>query len=343
MAYQLGSKKDSVTTPGQTEADFMARFNKNRAAIENYKQMHGGDLEGAYQAVTKEPWPAGRSVKISHGVPEMTADRTTKSVLAKYVAPIGAGALTALTLGGAAPALAGMFGGGGGAAGAGGAATAAGTGGGVVGGGLGTGALGIGATIPGAGATGTIAGGGFGSALAAGAKKIGGAAADKFLGGGQDQGGAEGSGKANWGTVLGDVGESLTSGAASSAAEDQQTNKDRAAWLAAMNADYKTRLDTSVNLPAALNKQAMWSDFAQNELTSNPNAPRTGLLSPAQQAMAAAQKEQILKKLTAANTAPLPTAPEIPTYAQPGRGTKAASTIGTGLTFASKIPWRQLF
>lgn len=112
MSYQLNSAKDAQGD----EQVFMTKFNARRAEIEKYKQAHGGDLEGAYASVTGEQWPAGRSVKISHGQPEMTKDRTVKSVLGKYVAPIGAGALTALTLGGAAPALATMFGGGGAAA-----------------------------------------------------------------------------------------------------------------------------------------------------------------------------------------------------------------------------------
>lgn len=134
MSYQLNSARDA----NGDEQQFMERFTQNRAAIENYKRQHGGDLERAYRAVTGQAWPAGRSVKIHNGQPEMTKDRTVKSVLGKYVAPIGAGALTALTMGGAAPGLAAMFGGGGGATAAGttaGAATAAGgTGAGAVGG-----------------------------------------------------------------------------------------------------------------------------------------------------------------------------------------------------------------
>ena len=103
--------------PQPGEAQFLAFFNQRRPEIEAYKRQHGGDLEGAFQRVTGTPWPEGRSVKIHGGVPEMTKDRTVKSVLGKYVAPIGVGALTALTFGGAAPALAGLFGGGGAAAG----------------------------------------------------------------------------------------------------------------------------------------------------------------------------------------------------------------------------------
>ncbi len=174
MSYKLNSAKDSRGD----ENVFMADFTKNQAAIMRYKQINGGDLEHAYQAVTGKPWPAGRSVKISHGVPEMTKDRTIKSVLGKYVAPIGAGALTALTLGGGAPVLASLFGGGG-AAGAGGAgaAGAAGAGGAAAGGAgaafgpLAGGYAGLGA----AGATGSIpaslaaVGGAAGAAGTAGA------------------------------------------------------------------------------------------------------------------------------------------------------------------------------
>ena len=114
MGYNLNSARDSRGD----EHLYVEDFNKNRAAIEAYKRQHGGDLEGAYRAVTGRPWPSGRSVKISNGRPEMTKDRTVGSVLGKYVAPIGAGALTALTLGGGAPVLAGVLGGGGTAGGA---------------------------------------------------------------------------------------------------------------------------------------------------------------------------------------------------------------------------------
>lgn len=120
--YQLNSAKDSRGD----EQLFMEEFNVNRAAIEAYKRQRGGDLEGAFQAITGKPWPEGRSVKMKGGAPQMTKDRTVKSVLGKYVAPIAAGALTAFTAGGVAPALAGLFHGGG-VAGTAGAAGAAGT------------------------------------------------------------------------------------------------------------------------------------------------------------------------------------------------------------------------
>ena len=138
-------------TPTGDEHLYLNRFTENRRAIEAYKARYGGDLEGAYQAVMGEPWPEGRSVKISHGRPELTKDRTVKSVLGKYVAPIGAGALTALTLGGGAPALAGVFGGGGAGAAGGGAAAAGGAG--TAGAMSGAGSFGLGLTLPAAAAS----------------------------------------------------------------------------------------------------------------------------------------------------------------------------------------------
>ena len=116
MPYQVNTAKDSAGN----EHEFVAEFIRRQREIQAYKAKHGGDLESAFQAVTGVPWPKGRSVKIGRGgVPEMTKDRTLKSVLGKYVAPIGAAALTGLTLGGAAPTF-GLFGGGaGGTAGAG--------------------------------------------------------------------------------------------------------------------------------------------------------------------------------------------------------------------------------
>jgi hypothetical protein len=164
MAYTLNSAKDSRGDEDQ----FVADFNKNFAAIEAYKRQRGGDYESAYQAVTGKSWPSGRSVKAKGGVGQMTKDRTVKSVLGKYVAPIGAGALTALTLGGAAPALAGLFGGGGAAGGAGAVGASGMPAGAAVTGGV-TGAIPAGtvsalsplAAVPGAGAvSGTISSGG---------------------------------------------------------------------------------------------------------------------------------------------------------------------------------------
>lgn len=111
MSYTINSAKDSHGD----EQLYMELFNQRRAEIEQYKQTHGGDLEGAFQAVTGKPWPSGRSVKIHNGVPEMTKDRTVKSVLGKYVAPIGAAAAMAFVPG-LAPALGHAFGLGGGAA-----------------------------------------------------------------------------------------------------------------------------------------------------------------------------------------------------------------------------------
>lgn len=177
MGYTLNSAKDSS---GQEQL-YMELFNRMRPQIEQYKQQHGGDLEGAFGAIAGTPWPSGRSVKISHGQPEMTKDRTIGSVLGKWVAPIAGGALTALTLGGAAPALAGLFGGGGG---------------GVTGGGLGTGALASGAAVPGAGMASGVGGGSMLGSLvgAGGAKGIGGSVMKNMLvksGAGALQGGLQ--------------------------------------------------------------------------------------------------------------------------------------------------------
>ena len=107
-------------TPTTSEAQFVAQFEQNRPAIEAYKRAHGGDLEGAFRAVTGVPWPEGRSVKIDDGRPVMTKDRTVLSVLGKYVAPIAGAVAAPFVL----PALAGA----GGAAGAAGAAGATTTG-----------------------------------------------------------------------------------------------------------------------------------------------------------------------------------------------------------------------
>jgi hypothetical protein len=170
MAYTIGSAKDAVQTKGQTEQDFLDRFNMNLPAILAYKQAHGGDLEGAYGHVMSEPWPAGRSVKMGKHGPEMTKDRTVKRVLGEIA--LGAG----IAAGGyfAAPAIAGALGAGGGAAGATGAAATA--GGGVAGGGLTTGALAAGATIPGAGMV-----SGIGGVTAAGGLAGGTSMASRYL------------------------------------------------------------------------------------------------------------------------------------------------------------------
>ena len=82
MPYTPNAARDSVGD----ERRFMQRFQQHQAAIVAYKQRYGGDLEGAYRAVTGESWPSGRSVKIKNGIAEMTKDRTVKSVLGKYIA-----------------------------------------------------------------------------------------------------------------------------------------------------------------------------------------------------------------------------------------------------------------
>lgn len=98
--YKINSASDSRGD----EQVYMQEFQNLLPRIMQYKQEHGGDLEGAFQAVTGKPWPAGRSVKLHNGMPEMTKDRTVKSVLGKYVAPIGAAAAAAFVPG-LAPAL----------------------------------------------------------------------------------------------------------------------------------------------------------------------------------------------------------------------------------------------
>ncbi len=123
MAYTPNSAKDARGD----EHLFLQEFTARRAEIEASKRQHGGDLEAAFQRVTGKPWPAGRSVKISHGVPEMTKDRTVRSVLGKVVLPAAAAALTGGAALGVGP-LAGVLGGvgaAGAAGGAGGAGTAA--------------------------------------------------------------------------------------------------------------------------------------------------------------------------------------------------------------------------
>lgn len=125
MAYTINSAKDSQGNEDQ----FVAMANANAQKIYDYKAQHGGDFEHAFQAVTGIPWPEGRSLKMHNYQAEMTKDRTVKSVLGKYVAPIAAGVaapfiLPALAGGGAA--AGGAAAGGGGAA-AGGAGTAAAT------------------------------------------------------------------------------------------------------------------------------------------------------------------------------------------------------------------------
>lgn len=101
MAYTLNSAKDSQGN----EHEFVRNFQERMPEILAYKREHGGDLEGAYGAVTGVPWPAGRSVKLKDGQPEMTKDRTVKSVLGKYVAAPAAIGLTAAFAPGALPAV----------------------------------------------------------------------------------------------------------------------------------------------------------------------------------------------------------------------------------------------
>lgn len=214
MAYTLNSAKDARGD----EHLFMEVFARHRAAIEQYQRTHGGDLEGAFQAVIGTPWPAGRSVKIANGVPEMTKDRTVLSVLGKYVAPI-AGAV-------AAPYLLPLITGGGGAAAAGGVGlgeTAAVTG--LGGSGFAGSAGGLGATAVGAGgvATPVVAGGAeAGRQLVASRQTVPpsgdlpmggrGVGPDSYTGGQNILNTLE-----RWGGLVGDIGQTVTGAAAGSA------------------------------------------------------------------------------------------------------------------------------
>src|SRR3990167_6635315 len=101
MAYTLNSAKDARGD----EHLYIEVFNRLAPQIQQYKQQHGGDLEVAFGAVTGTPLPEGRSVKISHGQPELTKDRTVKSVLGKYVALPAAIGATAMFAPGALPAI----------------------------------------------------------------------------------------------------------------------------------------------------------------------------------------------------------------------------------------------
>lgn len=111
MAYTINSAKDSKGDEDQ----YVALANTYAQQIYDYKAKHGGDFEHAFQAVTGKPWPEGRSLKMHNYQAEMTKDRTVRSVLGKYVAPI-AGAIAAPYV------LPALLGGGGAAAGAAGAA-----------------------------------------------------------------------------------------------------------------------------------------------------------------------------------------------------------------------------
>lgn len=187
MGYTIGSGKDSRQDAGFTEQEVLGRFAQNQEAIVAYSKSKGVPLEDAFQAVTGEPWPEGRSVKVhGDGRPEFTKDRTTKSVLGKYVAPAVAAGLTGgMALG--AFGGAGLAGSGLASAGAVGSAPAVvpasmiGTGLGVGSGTLATaGAIGGGTGAIGGGGA---AGGGFISSLVGGAKKLGGDTINKMIGG----------------------------------------------------------------------------------------------------------------------------------------------------------------
>lgn len=145
-----------------------------------------------------------------------------------------------------------------------------------------------------------------------------------------------------WGKVLQEGGQALTSAAQSSANEDAANNVGSAAWLRAMDDDYQTKLRASVNAPAGLQRQALWSDYGMNAKTSNPSNSPTSLLAPSQVDMLAAQKAEIMKKLADANKMALPVAPETPKFQAPGAGTRALSTLGTVANVASRVPWSKV-
>lgn len=104
------------------EQAFMQDFMSNMPAIQQFQAKYPKEsLEGAYQKVTGKPWMGGRSVKMHNGQPEMTKDRTVKSVLGKYVAPAALGAASIF----AGPEIMALLGSGGGAGAAGGTTAAA--------------------------------------------------------------------------------------------------------------------------------------------------------------------------------------------------------------------------
>jgi hypothetical protein len=161
MGYTIGTGKDSRQDAGFTEQEVLARFVARQPEIMAYKRRHGGALEDAFRAVTGEPWPSGRSVKVhGDGRAELTKDRTTKSVLGKYVAPIAAGVAAPFLL----PALAAGAGAGGAAAGIGETGAVTGLAGSGFGAGGGLGLTGAGAGFGGAGAGAAGLGAGAGAA-----------------------------------------------------------------------------------------------------------------------------------------------------------------------------------
>ena len=148
MAYT----PNSMNANGVNEGTFQELYTQNKEAIDAYVRAHPGGKdprEAAFKAVTGQPWPEGRGVNSSG---QMTKDRTVKSVLGKYVAPIAAGVAAPFAL----PAL----------LGAGGAAGASGL------------AADVGSAMAVPGTVGTAAGAGAGSTIAAIAGK---AAAGKSI------------------------------------------------------------------------------------------------------------------------------------------------------------------
>lgn len=151
----------------------------------------------------------------------------------------------------------------------------------------------------------------------------------------------------NWANILQQGGKLLTSGAQASQNQDNANNNSAANYLKALDSDYTTKMNAAVNVPAGLQRQALWSDYLQTAKNPNPTLSTQALITdPTMQAQVAAQKAAILAKLQTANAVPLPTAPTAPAYQAPGAGTNALSTLGTvaqlgGL--ASKVPWSSIF
>lgn len=300
MAYTINSAKDSQGN----EQEFLDAFNQNLPAIAAYKQANGGDLEGAFQAVTGTPWPAGRSVKLKGNVGEMTKDRTVKSVLGKYVLPIAAGVAAPFVL----PAL---LGGGASAAGASGlmadvGATMA------VPGTVGT-AAGLGTTAA------TVGGGGLLSTIG---KKVASAAGSKLLG----TAGAALTGNAKQ--------DAANRGVGLEASDNQETLRQSGARddLAARNDAWKKLNETAYlqqyggYTPPTLNMGSggthQLADFGLA-----PKAPNA-----AQLAGADALQLEVMKRLQGGAPAPYTQDPKL---LKPGLMEKVGNWAGPALTVAS--------
>lgn len=90
------------------ELQYLALYNQHKDEIEALARREHGwkdPLEHAFKVVTGVDWPAGRGLKLTNGQAEITGDRTFKSILGRYVAPIGAAAATAFGVPGLFPGL----------------------------------------------------------------------------------------------------------------------------------------------------------------------------------------------------------------------------------------------